>query len=59
MFDNMADWFMAGGWIWCLPLLCPLYVLVATAWVLIAEAVTRHHARQDGDYITEYKHRQP
>ncbi len=34
-------------------------VLALTAWVLIDAAVKRHHARQDGDIATEYRHRQP
>lgn len=58
MLENTIAWFMAGGWIWCLPLLAPLYVLVAAAWVMIADAVARRHARQDGDVVAEFRHRQ-
>lgn len=34
-------------------------VLAVTGLFLIDAAVQRHRARQDGDYVTEYKHRQP
>lgn len=51
----IAFW-LAGGWLLILP---PLVVLGITAWVLIGNAIDRHHAKQDDDPIMWERHTTP
>ncbi len=51
-FQIVIDFWLAGGWLLVVP---ALIVLFMTTYVLIGNAVDRHHARQDEDTIAEQR----